>query len=323
MKKIFLCSSKLNNYENKIISELKKQGYEVEFFDYHSFYEKNKKIKNIFLRVWNNLFYKNFSDKHFKREKVAKKFNEEFLKNIEKIDIFLKIGQIRLEKSTLKIVREKSKIMISHHWDSIGKVVTEDILKIEKKYFDKISSYDKKDCQKYKLKYLPNFYLNTSYNHNQRSITSIYTIMSDETKLMTLEKIARKLQEFKIKYDITLVTYKELKSDLIKIQSNFITVDEMQNKIQENSVLLELKRSDNNGCTFRSIDCIGMKKKLITNNKDIVNEDFYSPNNILIIDENNIEIPKEFIYSPYEDLPKEIYEKYSLENWVKQLLDLK
>lgn len=97
----------------------------------------------------------------------------------------------------------------------------------------------------------------------------------------------------------------------------------MQNKIQENSVLLELKRSDNNGCTFRSIDCIGMKKKLITNNKDIVNEDFYSPNNILIIDENNIEIPKEFIYSPYEDLPKEIYEKYSLENWVKQLLDVK
>ena len=36
-----------------------------------------------------------------------------------------------------------------------------------------------------------------------------------------------------------------------------------------------------------------------------------------------IDIPKEFIDSPYEELPKEIYEKYSLENWIKQLLEMR
>lgn len=93
-------------------------------------------------------------------------------------------------------------------------------------------------------------------------------------------------------------------------------------EMKKSKFILELNRKNNRGCTFRAIECIGLKKKLITTNKEIVNEDFYNQNNILVIEENNVEIPKYFLNSPYEELPREIYEKYSLENWIKKLLYL-
>lgn len=72
--------------------------------------------------------------------------------------------------------------------------------------------------------------------------------------------------------------------------------------------------------TFRVFEAIGLNKKLITTNKDIINYDFYNPNNIFIWDENIKEIPKDFLNKEYEKLPENIYRKYSLENWVKTIL---
>lgn len=61
---------------------------------------------------------------------------------------------------------------------------------------------------------------------------------------------------------------------------------------------------------------------MITNNKEIINEDYYNKNNIFIIDEDNINVPIEFINSPYEELPKEMVEKYYIDNWLNELLKI-
>ena len=73
---------------------------------------------------------------------------------------------------------------------------------------------------------------------------------------------------------------------------------------------------------MRTIEMIGMKKKLITTNKDIVNYDFYRPSNICIIDKNEIRIDQDFLESPYEELPDSVYEKYSLHQWVLDVLGI-
>ena len=83
--------------------------------------------------------------------------------------------------------------------------------------------------------------------------------------------------------------------------------------------VIDIESPTQNGLTMRTIEMIGLKKKLITTNKDIVNYDFYNPNNILVCDRDNFKIDKSFIETPYEELAKEIYEKYSLKGWLLQI----
>jgi hypothetical protein len=63
-----------------------------------------------------------------------------------------------------------------------------------------------------------------------------------------------------------------------------------------------------------------LRKKLITTNSDIVNYDFYNPNNIHLIDENNPMIPTSFFESKYEDIPESIYKKYTIDSWLHEML---
>ncbi|MTD01286.1 hypothetical protein GKS16_03215 [Streptococcus uberis] len=67
---------------------------------------------------------------------------------------------------------------------------------------------------------------------------------------------------------------------------------------------------------MRTIEMLGMNKKIITTNSDIKNYDFYHPNNISIINRDSIEIDPNFLNSEYEPIDKEVYDKYSLKNWI-------
>jgi len=60
---------------------------------------------------------------------------------------------------------------------------------------------------------------------------------------------------------------------------------------------------------------LGLHKKLITTNSDIVNYDFYNPQNILVVDEKNPTIPASFFETKYIPIPAAIFNKYTLEGW--------
>lgn len=74
------------------------------------------------------------------------------------------------------------------------------------------------------------------------------------------------------------------------------------------------------GLTLRCLETLGAKRKLITTNQDIRNYDFYNPNNILVVDRNNPVVPNGFLNTPYTEVNKGIYDKYSITSWVKHIL---
>ncbi len=323
MKKIFLLSATLYGYEKVIIENFFKIDYGVDFLDYSKKnYKKAREISNFFVRLYNDIYLRKYKKINLKDQLEAKELNKDLLKiDGNKYEYFIKIGPIFLEESSLKILREKFKICISHHWDTIEKNNEKKFL-LEKKYFKKISSYNKKDSIKYNINYLPNFYYKTVEN-NTYIKNSIFTIMSDFSRLGFLEKIAKTLKDNEIDYDINLITSKKINSSLIKVSSKSMDLENVLNEILKYKAVLELVRERNKGCsTFRAIECIGLRKKLITNNKDIIYEDYYNRNNILIIDEKNINIPKKFLESSYEEIPREIFEKYKIENWIKSLIKI-
>ena len=312
MKNILLCTPSFHGYEKILIKFLKMKGYNVDFFDFSKEkYREARKIKNPFLKLWNNIYLKN-KNQNLKNKFQSKIMNEDLLRLDKKYEYIIKIGLFFLDESTLKILRSKGKYLILHHWDVICDEYKKRFEK-EKKYFNKISSYSKVDSERYNVNYLPNFYFK-NLESNKKNQNDVFCITSDFRRKYFLEKIAKDLKKKNIKYEIILVN-KKLQSPLITIQSEALSLEETIEKYMKSKVILELVKEENYGCsTLRALDCLGLKKKLITNNKEIINEDYYNKNNILIINENNIDISIEFINSLYEELPKEIVEKYYIDN---------
>jgi len=99
-----------------------------------------------------------------------------------------------------------------------------------------------------------------------------------------------------------------------------ISGDQIIKIFEDSKYILDAPQKGQTGLTIRTIECLGAKKKLITTNKDIINYDFYNENNILVFDgEINKDSP--FFVNEYEDIDAYIYEKYSLKNWLKTMIE--
>lgn len=121
--------------------------------------------------------------------------------------------------------------------------------------------------------------------------------------------------------------YKIAKSEfkntvLSTFQYNKLNSKNIADIVDKSKIVLDIQHPKQTGLTMRTIEMIGMKKKILTTNKEIKEYDFYRSENICVIDRNNIEINDDFLELPYKELDGEIYEKYSLNSWVQEVLEI-
>jgi len=117
-----------------------------------------------------------------------------------------------------------------------------------------------------------------------------------------------------------LVNKEFRKIPLLDVKWNALDKVETFSLIGSSKILIDVQHVNQTGLTMRTIECIGAKKKLITTNVEVKNYDFYDPQNILVIDRENPVITKEFLMTPYQPLEEKIYRKYSLREWLRQIL---
>lgn len=85
-------------------------------------------------------------------------------------------------------------------------------------------------------------------------------------------------------------------------------------------ILVDINQKGQSGLTRRPIEALLWNKKLVTNNKDIVNYDFYSPDNIFIY---GVDAPcgfEHFVESPLTEVPGNIKYRYTVAGWLEQFL---
>ncbi|MGL6101470.1 MAG: hypothetical protein ACRC0G_17860, partial [Fusobacteriaceae bacterium] len=187
-----------------------------------------------------------------------------------------------------------------------------------------------------RFKFRPLFYLdeyssradNKIFNYD---LTFIGTAHSDRYRILKSlknEGLEKKLKTYffmyfpsKALFYLKKLTDKSyLKTDINDFSFNSISKNEILNIISKSKVIIDIQHPKQTGLTMRSIEMLGMKKKLLTTNKDIVNYDFYNENNIRIIDRDNPELDSEFIKSEYKEIDNFNYEKYSIGKWLEEIL---
>src|SRR5690606_2744456 len=135
-------------------------------------------------------------------------------------------------------------------------------------------------------------------------------------------KIAEQLKELNFPFNIIVRKEKFFHSEIFHIVEDYISLKEVIKYIENSSVLLDIQKENQEGLSFRVFEALGYEKKLITTNKDIVNYDFYNPQNILVIDGVLPVIPKDFLDTKYVQVSEKIKDKYRREFWIKKVFGI-
>ena len=294
------------------VEEMKRQGHEVEVYYYD---------KPPLLFQYKNSFHRALSSLRKLvggNERKAHRFNllSEALDG-KKFDKTIVIHGQYLNEKTLLFLKSISKEYIAFFFDSLTKMPRQRTII---KYFDKVYSYDPKDCEEEGFLFLTNFIPTEDYRSKEYKYT-VFNISSLDHRIDALKKVAKYFNENGISYDFQLCNNKIKSLENFTINSKRIDVKNIFPMIKDAKVILEINRNDQTGLTFRSFEALGNEKKLITNNKEIKKYAFYKEENILIIDETDIVIPLHFLNSDYQPIPEEIYQKFTLSAWVKNILD--
>ena len=318
-----LIMPKYFGYEEKIKSEFRMQGISSE-----TIYENVDEISFIYRFVY--VYLKKY------KASIMEKYYGNKLKNLKQPpDIIL---VIRGQSLTKKVMDQMKTLYpgaeyIMYQWDSVEN--NKEILDITN-YFDRILTFDMKDADKYGWKYRPLFYCSGAERNDSRKydLTFIGSLHSQRIAIVNkIHDIASQkgLHEFtylftkrthylKQKYILHNTDFANGKNEDIKYKS--LSLVETNNIFAESNIVVDYTHPKQNGFTMRTIESIGNKCKLITNNKNVLQADFYNSNNVYVYDPENFTIPDQFLNEPFIELPDEIYERYSIKSWIKDILGI-
>lgn len=326
--KLLLIMPRFFNYPQIIIKELNNIGYEVDFFDDRP--STNAWIKAA-IRINKNIII-NYIRRYFEQVMInirKKKYNV----------VFLISGQsLSFTEEMIKEIKEcqsQAKFVL-YQWDSQKNFP---FIKVVHKYFDKCYSFDRYDTtENPNLKFLPLFYsqeyeqmgkikkIKYKYDfcfvgtaHPQKY--KLINIMSEQLKNTYPNQFIYFFYPSPIVFFYRKIRNPELKRAHYK-EFHFIPLkgQEIRDVFENSRCILDSPQTGQLGLTIRVLEALGSKKKLITTNKDIVNYDFYHPENIYVYD-GKVDLENIFFTSEYFEIDYEIYKKYSLENWLKEILN--
>lgn len=178
---------------------------------------------------------------------------------------------------------------------------------------DEFWSYNLDDVKKYGLQYNTQFYTNKIKIQDTKIKNDVVFLGRDKGRREDLLALSEELKKQGLKVQF----------DIIENESDFRDYDDYLSMVASSRAIFDYNFPIISGCTLRVMESIFFEKKLITNNTNIMNYDFYRPENIFIIGKDDMGKIKDFINSPYKKIDKKIVEYYDFENWLKRFKEKK
>ena len=270
------------------------------------------KYKNTGEKI-SNFLSKTFLNRN-KKDTYEREIIQKRLENLkEQYDAIFFIHPDFFTDSELRFLKSKTNNFIAYYWDAMS------FFPRKKKimpFFDKIYSFDTEDCRKYNLELLTNFYY---YEPEPAAVENTLFCIShlEKRRYELFNSMGKYLEENSINFRfMTRQSVEKLKSQYIEYMKESIPYPEMLKLLNHYAVILDIAKPNQAGLSFRIFESLGMNKKIITNNKAVMEYDFYNPNNILVIDFDNINIPKSFFETPFEPIDEAIKQQYHLRSFI-------
>lgn len=268
-----------------------------------------------------NFFSKNLLNRNLKNEWI-KNQNMDIINQHSYFDVVIINRPDVLNTKELNLILKKSKKKILLLWDSLDKINLTSYLEL----FDEVFSFDSLDCEKFNLKKITNFYW-IELSAKEENNYDVAYLGTYDARIETINEIFKYFRNNKIFAKGKIFKYKSqpisinLSQD-IEIIEKIVPFKNSYKYYLNSKCILDIAHQNQVGLSFRPFEAMGLNKKIITTNKEIVNYDFYNQENIFIIENfEQFEIPNLFFKTPYRSLSQDIYKKYSIKSWVNKILN--
>ena len=200
--------------------------------------------------------------------------------------------------------------------------------------FDKAYSFDPGDVEAHQcLTFRPTFFVDEYLNvedkeEKKKDVLFIGTLSGERYKVIS--KIGKAIESkglsfvsylyipgllMYLKDCITKFPYISIK----KVHFDPISVVDTVALLNDTRAILDINYSYQRSLSTRAHEAMASRRKYITTNPEIKGYDYYNPNNVLIIDRDNPDIPVDFFKSEFEPVPEEILYKYSVRGLIDDL----
>lgn len=171
-------------------------------------------------------------------------------------------------------------------------------------------TFEPKDAQKYQVGLLNQFYrMKVNYNNTNDCKYDFYFIGFIKNRG---DKIV-KLKSYLIDNGFSVLFH------VVNDINQSIPYEESIKNILASRCLIEIVEDGLKGVTLRPLEALAFNKKLLTNNQNIFNQNFYNENNICVFDEDiNL---SEFLNKSNVNISEEIIKMYDVNMWIKSFID--
>jgi hypothetical protein len=321
-KNIILISPSFFGYEKEVYLKLKSFGANV-------FYIDDRWSNNAFVKAYIRLGIKNFIINFLNKKYFQKKIRESNFKNI---DFFLVISPEGFTKRELLELKQKyiNAEFILYMFDSFAnkKNALESM-----NYYSQKFTFDYKDAQHYKINFLPTFYIDlykTIQLKKEYKYKLCFLGTAHSDRYTVVNKILNQCKGYsnftffylqnKLLFLFLKITNKDFKKiDQTDVSYQPFNKNQIVNIVENSEIVIDVHHPNQAGLTLRPFEMLAAQRKIITTNEHILDYDFYNTKNILVVDRYNPIIPITFLNSKYEKVSDYIYNKYSLESWLKTI----
>jgi hypothetical protein len=322
-KRVLLFVNNLFGYEYEIKSKLEELGAIVDHFNERP---SNSFLSKVLIRLNRNIL-------GFYIDRYYRKIYKQTIHNNYNYVIVIKGESISISILTMFKTKHRNAKFVLYLWDSIKN--NRNAIS-NYKYFDKVLSFDTNDVNEYGFMFRPLFYVD-SYKSIVPVKNSIYDALFVGTTHSDRYNFVKKIEKQLLDNNRKIYCYFFLRNGIFyyinkftkktyqkakKTDFHFKSLDKkiLLYLIANSKCIIDIQHPNQIGLTIRTIEALGANKKLITTNTSIINYDFYNSNNILLVDRKSPIIDDSFFDSPFQAVNDEIYNKYSINTWIFDLI---
>ncbi len=217
----------------------------------------------------------------------------------------------------INLINPKAKV-IAWYWNKVNSNMLPDNIKGE---CDKWS-FDFLNCKKYGLRFNHQYYFKSFIiNNNNKELWDIYFIGHDHNRAEEIIKIYDYCckEGIHTKFQIVSPEKKSIVPNEIVAECD-IKYDEIRKDIASSKAILEILQNGQSGPTLRTMEAIFFQKRLITNNQYIINEKFYSEDNIFVLGKRPIYELKDFLMKDFAGYDERFIELYDIHSWINNFI---
>lgn len=322
-KKILFLSVKFFNYETIIKKKLEDLGGEVDYFDERP---SNSLFAKAIIRLKKDVYQQKINQyyRSILSEISGKKYDYFLVLKGEAVPIFF-IEEIKRLNPNIKA--------IYYNWDSFkNNPNAQSIIHL----FENRFTFDKEDAKTYDMSFRPLFFSDDYSTIKNIQATKEYDVMfigtAHSDRYVVSEEVRSWVENHKLKMfafyfspSKWVFKYKQFfdktfkKFDINKISFSSLSHSEILELYKKSKIILDINHPLQKGLTMRTFEALGAGKKLITTNTHIKEYPFYNPNNIWVIDRDNIKLEEDFFKTEFTEISQNVYHKMSIEGWIECL----